>query len=119
MEEKMVKIRQNLRVAQDRQKIYAGKGITHIKFKVGDHVFLKLKVRRNSLKLGNFSKLATCYRGSFEILKKIGHVAYMLSLHASLCIHNVLHVSLLQKYIPNANHVIDWNVIQVEPEGDF
>jgi hypothetical protein len=36
---------------------------------------------------------------------------------ASMTVHNVFHVSLLQKYVPDANHVIDWNVIQVEPEG--
>jgi hypothetical protein len=39
MEEKMLKIKQNLKVAQDRQKIYADKGRTHREFKVGDHVF--------------------------------------------------------------------------------
>jgi hypothetical protein len=43
----------------------------------------------------------------------------MLALPASLSIHNVFHVSLLKKYVPDANHVIDWNVIQVEQEGDF
>jgi hypothetical protein len=34
-----------------------------------------------------------------------------------MTVHNVFHVSLLKKYVPDANHVIDWNVIQVEPEG--
>jgi hypothetical protein len=41
----------------------------------------------------------------------------MLALPASMIVHNVFHVSLLKKYIPDANHVIDWNVIQVEQEG--
>jgi hypothetical protein len=41
----------------------------------------------------------------------------MLALLASMTVHNVFHVSLLKKYIPDANHVIDWNVIQVEQEG--
>jgi hypothetical protein len=86
---------------------------------VGDHVFLKVKSRRSSLKLGNCSKLAAHYCGPFEILERIGHVTYMLAFPASLCIHNVFHVSLLKKYVPDANHIIDWNVIQVEPEGDF
>ena len=36
-----------------------------------------------------------------------------------MSVHNVFHVSLLNKYIPDANHVIDWNVIQVEKEGAF
>ena len=43
----------------------------------------------------------------------------MIALSASMSIHNVFHVSLLKKYIPDVNHVIDWNVIQVEQEGTF
>jgi hypothetical protein len=43
----------------------------------------------------------------------------MLALPTSMHIHNVFHVSLLKKYVPDTNHVIDWNVIQVEPEGEF
>ena len=110
----MVKIRNNLKVAQDRQKHYTNKDRTHREFKVGDHLFLKEKGRRSSLKLGNCSKLATCYYEPFEILERIGHVAYFLALPASMTVHNVFHVSLLKKYIPNDNHVINWNVIQVE-----
>jgi hypothetical protein len=86
---------------------------------VGDHVFLKLKSNRSSLKLGSCSKLATKYCGQFEILERIGLVAYMLALPASMSIHNVFHVSLLKKYILDFNHVIDWNVIQVEQESTF
>jgi hypothetical protein len=119
MEEKMIKMKQNLKAAQDRQKIYADKGITQREFKVGDHVFLKVKVNKSSLKLGNCSKLAALYCGLFEILERIGLVAYMIALAASMSAHNVFHVSLLKKYIPNAHHVIDWNVIQVEQEGAF
>jgi hypothetical protein len=36
-----------------------------------------------------------------------------------MSIHNVFHVSLLKKYVLDANHVIDWNVIQVEKESTF
>jgi hypothetical protein len=99
------------------QKIYADKNRTHREFKVGDHVFLKVKANRSSLRLGNYSKLAVRFCGSFEILERIGLVAYMLALYASMTVHNVFHISLLKKYIPDANHVIDWNVIQVEQEG--
>ena len=41
----------------------------------------------------------------------------MLALPASMIVHNVFHVSFIKKYIPDANHVIDWNVIQVMEEG--
>ena len=113
MEEKMLKIKQNLKVAQDRPKIYADKGRTHREFKVGDHVFLKVKSNRSSLKLGNCSNLAARFCGP------VGPVACMIALPTSISIHNVFHVSLLKKYIPDANHLIDWNVIQVEQEGTF
>jgi hypothetical protein len=111
MEDQMIRIKQNLKVSQDRQKSYADKNRTLKEFKVGDHVFLKEKTNRRSLKLGSCTKLAARYYGPFEILERIRPVSYMLALPASMNIHNVFHVSLLKKYIPDANHVIDWNVI--------
>jgi hypothetical protein len=119
IEEQMMKIKQNLKVSQDRKKSYADKGITPMEFKFGDHVFLKVKANRSSLKLRNCSKLAACYCGPFEILERIGTVAHMILFLASIYVHNVFHVSLLKKYIPDANHVIDWNVIRVEQKGTF
>jgi hypothetical protein len=107
MEEQMLKIKQNLKAAQDKKKSYADKNRNHRQFKVGDHVFMKVKAKISSLKLGSCSKLATRFCGPFEILERIGLVAYILSLPASMSVHNVFHVSLLKKYIPDANHVID------------
>ena len=71
------------------------------------------------MKLGSYSKLAARFCGPFEILERIGPVSYMIALLASMSIHNVFHVSLLNKYVHDPNHVIDWNLIQVEMEGDF
>jgi hypothetical protein len=115
----MLKIKQNLKAAQDRQKSYVNKNRIHREFKVGDHVFLKVKANRSSLKLGSCAKLVARFCGPFEILERISQVACMIAFPASMYFHNVFHVSLLKKYIPNANHVIDWNVIQVEQEGTF
>ena len=53
------------------------------------------------------------------MLANIGPVAYQLALPANIKVHDVFHVSLLNKYIHDATHIIDWNVIQVEPEGEF
>jgi hypothetical protein len=71
------------------------------------------------LKLGSYAKLAARFCGPFEILERIGLVAYMISFHASIFVHNFFHVSLLNKYILDVNHVIDWNVIYVEQECAF
>lgn len=83
---------------------------------MGDHVFLKVKANRSSLRLRNSSKLSTRFCGPFGILERIRTVAYMFALPTSMHIHNVFSVSLLKKYVPDTNNVIDWNV---EQEGDF
>jgi hypothetical protein len=119
MEEKIVKIKQNLKTAQDRQKSYAYKGRIPWEFKVGEHVFLKVKPKKSLLKLGSYTKLEAIYYGPFEILDRIGPVAYMLAFYATVKVHNVFHVLLLKKYVHDPNHVIDWTLIQVELEGDF
>jgi hypothetical protein len=51
----------------------------HREFKIGEHVYLKVKPRRSSLKLGKYAKLAPRYCGPFEILDRIGIVAYQLA----------------------------------------
>jgi hypothetical protein len=96
MEDKMIKINKNLKATQDRKKSYVDKDRTHIEFKVGYHVFFKVKSNKSSLKLGNCSKMAARYCGPFEILERIGPVAYMISFPSSMSVHNVFHVSLLK-----------------------
>ena len=51
MEQEVVKIRQKLKAAQDRQKSYADKHRMNIEFSVGDHVYLRVKAKKSSLKL--------------------------------------------------------------------
>ena len=79
----MVKVKHNLNVAQDRQKVYADKNRTTREFKVGEHVLLKVKHKKISLKLGSCTKLETRFCGPFEILDRIGPVSYMLAFPAS------------------------------------
>jgi hypothetical protein len=96
-----------LKATQDRHKSYADKNRIHREFKVGDHVFLKVKDNRSSLKLGICAKLVARFCGPFEILERIGPIAYMIALPPSMSVHNVFHVSFLNKYILDANHVVD------------
>ena len=68
MEEKMRKIRNNLKASQDRQKIYAHKNIVFREFKVGEHIFLQVKAKIIFLRLGCFPNLEARYCEPFEIL---------------------------------------------------
>ena len=119
MEQEIAMIRKNLKVSQDRQKSYADKHRMNKEFIVGDHVYLRVKEKKISLKIGSCAKLSPRYCGLFEVLERIGPVAYRLAFPASTTAHNVFHVSLLKKYIHDPNHVIYQDVIQVEPDGYF
>ena len=57
--------------------------------------------------------------GLFEILAKKGLVTYELALHAHVKVHNVFHSSLFKNYVYDTKHVVDWSLLQVEPEGEF
>jgi len=82
-------------------------------------VLLKMNPKKSSLKLENYTKVAARFCGPFEILDRIRLVSYMHALSSSMNVHNVFHVSLLKKYVNDPNHVIDWNLFQVELKGDF
>ena len=86
-------------------------------FSAGDHVYLRVRAKKSSLKLGSCAKMAPRYYGSFKVLERIGPVSYRIAFPSSTRAHNVFHISLLKKYVHDPNHVIDWDVIQMEPKG--
>ena len=86
---------------------------------MGDHVYLRIKPKKSTFHTGSCAKLSPIYCGPFEILERVGLVAYKLALPMHIKVHDVFHVSLLNKYVHDASHINDWNVIQVEPEGEF
>jgi hypothetical protein len=92
MEQQMVKIKHNLKATYDKEKCYANKGRIPMEFKVGEHVFLKVKPNKSSLKLESYTKLAAKYHCSFEILDRIGPVAYMITLPTTIKFYNMFHV---------------------------
>ena len=87
---------------------------------MGDHVFLKVVPKRGVVRFGKRAKLALRYIGPFKILEKVGIVAYQLALPPSLSgVHDVFHVSMLQKYTLDPSHVVDWGGIVVDTDGTF
>ena len=65
-------------------------------------------------------KLSPRFIGPFEILERIGTIAYRLALLPSkLGVHEVFHVSMLRKYTPDPAHVVDWGQIEVDTDGTF
>ena len=60
------------------------------------------------------------YIGPYEILERIGPSAYRLALPMELSkIHDVFHVSLLRKYIPNSTHVLEAQPIQLNEDFSY
>ena len=103
------KVREKLKVAQDRQKSYADNRRRPLEFKVRDNIFLKVSPLKGSLRLGKKGKLALRFIGPFEILQRIGQVVYRLALPPDLQdLHDVFHVSNLRRYVADPNHVIQY-----------
>eukprot|EP00253_Pinus_taeda_P004012 PITA_04012 len=88
----------------------------------GEAVFSKIDMRSGYHKV--CIKEEDIYKPSFwarpfKILERIGPMVYRLALPPTMEVHDIFHVSLLNKYVKDVDHVIDWPVLQVEPEGEF
>ena len=91
-----------------------------MEFEVGDHVFLKVIPKRGVVRFGKRGKLSPRFIGHFEILERIGTVAYRLALSPSMTgVHEVFHVSILRKYTPDPAHEVDWGQIEIDTDGAF
>ena len=82
-------------------------------------MYLHIKPRKSSSRIGSRAKLAPWFCGHFNIIERIGPIAYRLALPPIVKFHDVFHVSLLKKYVKDVDHVIDWSILQVEPDGEF
>ena len=72
------------------------------------------------VRFGKRGKLSPRFIGPFEILERVGTVAYRLALPPSMSgVHEVFHVSMLRKYTPDLAHVVDWGQIEVDTDGTF
>ena len=109
-----------MKEAQDRQKSYADLHRRNLEFEVGDHVFLKKLPVKGVMRFGKSGKLSPRYVGPFEILRRVGVVAYQLALPPTLTsAHDVFHISMLKKYIPDASHKIDFSELKIQEDMSY
>ena len=76
--------------------------------------------KRRVVRFGKRRKLSPRFTGPFEILERVGTVAYRLALPPSISsVHEVFHVSMLRMYTSDPAHVVDWGEIEVDTDGIF
>ena len=118
--DKIKVIQQRMQTAQSRQKSYADMRRRDSEFEEGDHVFLKVSSSKGIHHFGKKGKLSPRYIGPFEVLERVGPVAYRIALPPELSqVHNVFHVSMLRKYVHNPTHVIDHYPLAVNEDLSY
>ncbi|GKD87263.1 putative reverse transcriptase domain-containing protein [Tanacetum coccineum] len=118
--DKVVLIKEKLKAARDRQKSYADNRRKLLEFEVGDQVLLKVSFWKGVIHFGKKGKLAPRYVGPFEILERVGPIAYRLRLPEEWSsVHNTFHVSSLKKCLVDTNLHVPLDEIKVDKTLHF
>nr|GFA27945.1 putative reverse transcriptase domain-containing protein [Tanacetum cinerariifolium] len=98
IQETTIQIKQRMQAARDRQKSYANLKRKPMEFHVRDKVMLKVSPWKGVVCFGKQGKLNPRYVGPFNVLERVGDVAYKLNLPEELSrVYNTFHVSNLKK----------------------
>ncbi|GKB73276.1 hypothetical protein Tco_0934688, partial [Tanacetum coccineum] len=118
--DKVVLVKEKPKAARDRQKSYVDYRRKPLEFEVGDRVLLRVSPWKGVVRFGKKGKLAPRYVGPFEILERIGLVAYRLRLPEELnSVHDTFHVSNLKKCLADANLHVPLDEIKVDKTLHF
>nr|XP_012567254.1 uncharacterized protein LOC105851203 [Cicer arietinum] len=117
---KVKMIQEKMRASQSRQKSYHDKRRKNLEFQEGDHIFLRVTPTTRVGRPLKMRKLTPRFIGPYQILKRVGNVAYQIALPSSLSnLHSVFHVSQLRKYIFDPSHVIESDKVQIKDNLTF
>ncbi|GJV33502.1 putative reverse transcriptase domain-containing protein [Tanacetum coccineum] len=112
---KVVLIKEKLKAARDRLKSYANNRRKPLELEVEDRVMLKVLPWKGVIRFRKKGKLAPRYVGPFEILERIGPIAYRLRLPEELSrVHDTFHVSNLKKCLADASLHMPLDEIKVD-----
>ncbi|GJZ36107.1 hypothetical protein Tco_0581924 [Tanacetum coccineum] len=115
MTNKVVLVKEKPKAARDHQKSYVNYRRKPLEFEVGDRVLLKVTSWKGVVHFGKKGKLAPRYVEPFEILERIGLVAYRLRLPEELnSVHDTFHMSNLKKCLADANLHVPLDEIKVD-----
>ena len=115
--EAIKKIRERMETAQSRQKSYADCRRRPLEFEPGKKVFLKISPTKGNTRFRKRGQLNPHFIGPFEILERVGKVAYRLALPPSLSgVHDIFHGSMLRKYIADPSHILRYPEVEVTPD---
>ncbi|KAJ8748467.1 hypothetical protein K2173_003363 [Erythroxylum novogranatense] len=118
--DKVQLIRSRIKAAQDRQKSYVDQHRREMEYSVGDRVFLRVSPWKGVLRFGRKGKLSPRYIGPYEILERIGPLAYRLALPSEMSqMHDVFHVSMLRRYRSDPTHVIPTQEIEIASDLSY
>ncbi|GKD50817.1 putative reverse transcriptase domain-containing protein [Tanacetum coccineum] len=118
--EKISQIKDRLKAARDRHKSYADKRRKPLEFSVGDYVLIKVSPWKCVVHFGKKGKLTPRFVGTFEIIKKVGTVAYQLDLPEELNgVHDTFHVSNLKKCLADPTLQVPLDEIRVDDKLNF
>nr|GEW01697.1 putative reverse transcriptase domain-containing protein [Tanacetum cinerariifolium] len=118
--ENISQIKDRPKTACDIQKSYADKMRKPLEFSVGDYILLKVSHWNGVVRFGKEGKLAPRFVGPFEIIKKVGHVAYRLDLPEELNgVHDTFHVSNLKKCLADLTLQVPLDEIPIDTKLNF
>ena len=113
-------VQANLKVAKDKQRSYANIKQANIEYNMGDKVFLRISPSKGVIRFSKCEKLSPRFIEPYEIMERIGHVAYHLALPPKLAgVHDMFYVLMLRQYRSDPSHILQEQSIKLKENINY